>query len=225
MRGVFFYLMSLYKNFKEDLERITDASDRSLDEIDLIAVSKKKSIEDIRQVIQAGHRSFGENQIQEVESKWIDLKKEYSNLTLHFIGGIQSRKVKSIFEHCDVVHSIDRVKIIELFSKLEEQQGISRDYFIQINTGNESQKGGVILEEANKFISNCLNNYKLNIVGLMCLPPFNEDPKIHFMKLAKLADQFSFPSLSMGMSNDFKVAIECGATHIRIGTKIFGERN
>ena len=123
------------------------------------------------------------------------------------------------------MHSVDRIKIIELFSKLEEQQGISRDYFIQINTGNESQKGGVILEEANKFISNCLNNYKLNIVGLMCLPPFNENPKIHFMKLAKLADQFSFPSLSMGMSNDFKVALECGATHIRIGTKIFGERN
>ena len=217
--------MSLYKNFKESLERTAETSGRSLDKIDLIAVSKKKSIEAIKQVIQAGHRSFGENQIQEVESKWIDLKKEYPKLKLHFIGGIQSRKVKSIFEHCDVVHSIDRIKIIELFSKLEEQQDISREYFIQINTGNESQKGGVILEEANKFISNCLNNYKLNIVGLMCLPPFNEDPKSHFMKLVKLADQFSLPSLSMGMSNDFKVAIECGATHIRIGTKIFGERN
>ena len=225
MRGAFFYHMSLYKNFKESLERTAETSGRSLDKIDLIAVSKKKSIEDIRQVIQAGHRSFGENQIQEVENKWIDLKKEHSNLKLHFIGGIQSRKVRSIYEHCDVVHSIDRIKIIELFSNLEEQQGISREYFIQINTGNESQKGGVILEEANTFISNCLNNYKLNIVGLMCLPPFNEDPKSHFMKLVKLADQFSLPSLSMGMSNDFKVAIECGATHIRIGTKIFGERN
>ena len=110
--------MSLYKNFKESLERTAETSGRSLDKIDLIAVSKKKSIEDIRQVIQAGHRSFGENQIQEVESKWIDLKKEYSNLTLHFIGGIQSRKVKSIFEHCDVVHSIDRIKIIELFRNI-----------------------------------------------------------------------------------------------------------
>ena len=217
--------MNKYNNFIDRFKIEMSNANRDISEVELIAVSKKKSIEDIRQVIQAGHRSFGENQIQEVESKWIDLKKEYSNLTLHFIGGIQSRKVKSIFEHCDVVHSIDRVKIIELFSKLEELQGISRDYFIQINTGNESQKGGVILKEANKFISNCLNNYKLNIVGLMCLPPFNEDPKIHFMKLAKLADQFSFPSLSMGMSNDFKVAIECGATHIRIGTKIFGERN
>ena len=217
--------MNKYNNFIDRFKIEMSNANRDISEVELIAVSKKKSVEDIRQVIQAGHRSFGENQIQEVESKWIDLKKEYSNLTLHFIGGIQSRKVKSIFEHCDVVHSIDRIKIIELFSKLEELQGISRDYFIQINTGNESQKGGVILEEANKFISNCLNNYKLNIVGLMCLPPFNEDPKIHFMKLAELADQFSFPSLSMGMSNDFKVAIECGSTHIRIGTKIFGERN
>ena len=217
--------MSLYKNFKEDLVRTTDASDRSLDEIDLIAVSKKKSIEDIRQVIQAGHRSFGENQIQEVESKWIDLKKEYSNLTLHFIGSIQSRKVKSIFQHCDVVHSIDRLKIVELFNKLEGQHNVSRKYFIQINTGDELQKSGVKLSEADEFIANCINNYQLNIIGLMCLPPINEDPKSHFLKLLKLRDQFKLPSLSMGMSSDFKEAIEAGATHIRIGTQIFGKRD
>ncbi len=200
-------------------------TNRDISEVELIAVSKKKSIEDIRQVIQAGHRSFGENQIQEVENKWIDLKKEYPDLKLHFIGGIQSKKVKSIFQYCDVVHSVDRIKIIELFSGLEEQQGLSREYFIQINTGNEAQKGGVMLEEANNFISSCKNNYNLNIAGLMCLPPLNEDPEKHFLKLAKLADQFNLSSLSMGMSNDFKVALECGATHIRIGTKIFGERN
>ena len=200
-------------------------ANRDISEVELIAVSKKKSIEDIRQVIQAGHRSFGENQIQEVENKWIDLKKEYPDLKLHFIGGIQSKKVKSIFQYCDVVHSVDRIKIIKLFSGLEEQQGLSRKYFIQINTGNEAQKGGVMLEEANNFISNCINNYNLNIAGLMCLPPLNEDPEKHFLKLAKLANQFNLSSLSMGMSNDFKVALECGATHIRIGTKIFGERN
>ena len=217
--------MSLYNNFKENLGKTIDTSSRNSDEIDLIAVSKKKSIEDIRQVIQAGHTSFGENQIQGVESKWIDLKKEYPHLKLHFIGSVQSKKVKSIFQYCDVVHSIDRIKIIELFSNLEEEQGISRDYFIQINTGNETQKSGVILDEADKFISNCISNYKLNIIGLMCLPPLNEDPKSHFLKLAKLANGFGLSSLSMGMSNDFKVALECGATHIRIGTKIFGERN
>ena len=217
--------MSLFNKFRENFERAVKTSGRRLEEIDLIAVSKKKSIEDIRQVIHAGHRSFGENQIQEVENKWVELKKEYSDLKLHFIGGIQSKKVKSIFKHCDVVHSIDRIKIIELFNNLEEQQRISKDYFIQINTGNEVQKGGVMLEEADKFISNCMKNYKLNIVGLMCLPPISEDPKPHFMKLAKLAGQFNFPALSMGMSGDFEDAIAAGATHIRIGTQIFGERN
>ncbi len=225
MRGVFFYLMTSYTKFRETYERTVEISGRSLNEIELIAVSKKKSIENIKQVIQAGHRSFGENQIQEVESKWIQLKKEYSDLKLHFIGGIQSKKVKSIFQYCDVIHSIDRIKIIELFNDLEKKHGVSREYFIQINTGNEIQKNGVPLSEADSFISNCINNYKLNIVGLMCLPPLNDDPKIHFLKLAKIGNQFKLPSLSMGMSGDFKDAIEAGTTHIRIGTQIFGERN
>ena len=217
--------MSLYENFRENLKRSAKASGRSFEEIDLIAVSKKKPIEVIRQVIQAGHRSFGENQIQEVENKWIKLKKEYPDLKLHFIGGIQSRKVKSIFDHCDVIHSVDRIKIIELFSNLEKQRGVSKEYFIQVNTGNESQKNGIHLSEADKFISNCLSNYKLNIIGLMCLPPINEDPKSHFLKLAQLKNQFNLPSLSMGMSSDYQDALEAGATHIRIGTQIFGKRN
>ena len=217
--------MILYKNFKDNFNKsVTDAG-RNISEIDLIAVSKKKSIEDIKQVIQAGHKSFGENQIQEVESKWISLNKEYPNLTIHFIGSIQSRKVKSIFQHCDVVHSIDRLKIVELFNKLEGQHNVSRKYFIQINTGDELQKSGVKLSEADEFIANCINNYQLNIIGLMCLPPINEDPKSHFLKLLKLRDQFKLPSLSMGMSSDFKEAIETGATHIRVGTQIFGKRD
>ena len=217
--------MSLYENFRDNLKRSAKTSGRSFEEIDLIAVSKKKPIEVIRQVIQAGHRSFGENQIQEVENKWIKLKKEYPDLKLHFIGGIQSRKVKSIFDHCDVIHSVDRIKIIELFSNLEEQRGVSKEYFIQVNTGNESQKNGIHLSEADKFISNCLSNYKLNIIGLMCLPPINEDPKSHFLKLAQLKKKFNLPSLSMGMSSDYQDALEAGATHIRIGTQIFGKRN
>ena len=217
--------MSLYENFRDNLKRSAKTSGRSFEEIDLIAVSKKKPIEVIRQVIQAGHRSFGENQIQEVENKWIKLKKEYPDLKLHFIGGIQSRKVKSIFDHCDVIHSVDRIKIIELFSNLEEQRGVSKEYFIQVNTGNESQKNGIHLSEADKFISNCLSNYKLNIIGLMCLPPINEDPKSHFLKLAQLKKQFNLSSLSMGMSSDYQDALEAGATHIRIGTQIFGKRN
>ena len=199
-------------------------ANRDIDEIDLIAVSKKKSSEDIRKVINFEHSSYGENQIQEVEKKWVDLKKEFPSLKLHFIGGIQSRKVKAIYSHCDVIHSLDRMKIVKLFSELETSQGISKDYFIQINTGDESQKSGVLLSEADEFISSCIENYNLNIVGLMCIPPFNEDPQKHFMTLSNMAKNFNLPSLSMGMSNDFKVALKCGATHIRIGTKIFGER-
>ena len=199
-------------------------ANRDIDEIDLIAVSKKKSSDDIRKVINFEHVSYGENQIQEVEKKWVDLKKEFPLLKLHFIGGIQSRKVKAIYSHCDVIHSLDRMKIVKLFSELETSQGILKDYFIQINTGDESQKSGVLLSEADEFISSCIENYNLNIVGLMCIPPFDEDPQKHFMTLSNMAKNFNLPSLSMGMSNDFKVALKCGATHIRIGTKIFGER-
>jgi len=199
-------------------------ANRDIDEIDLIAVSKKKSSEDIRKVINFEHISYGENQIQEVEKKWVDLKKEFPLLKLHFIGGIQSRKVKAIYSHCDVIHSLDRMKIVKLFSELETSQGISKDYFIQINTGDESQKSGVLLSEADEFISSCIKSFNLNIVGLMCIPPFDEDPQKHFMTLSNMAKNFNLPSLSMGMSNDFKVALKCGATHIRIGTKIFGER-
>lgn len=199
-------------------------ANRDIDEIDLIAVSKKKSSDDIRKVISFDHLSYGENQIQEVEKKWVDLKKEFPSLKLHFIGGIQSRKVKAIYSHCDVIHSLDRMKIVKLFSELETSHGFSKDYFIQINTGDESQKSGVLLSEADQFISSCIENYNLNIVGLMCIPPFDEDPQKHFMTLSNMAKNFNLPSLSMGMSNDFKVALKCGATHIRIGTKIFGER-
>ena len=217
--------MSLYQNYFNQFKSAVSAAHRDISEIDLIAVSKKKPSSDIRKVIDQGHISYGENQIQEVENKWTDLKNEFSHLKLHFIGGIQSRKVKSIYAHCDVVHSLDRLKIVKMFSELETAQGLSRDYFIQINTGDESQKSGVILSEADKFISTCIENYNVKIIGLMCIPPFNDDPKKHFLMLSDMAKNFNLPALSMGMSNDFDVALKCGATHIRIGTKIFGERN
>ena len=154
-----------------------------------------------------------------------DLKKVNSNINLHFIGSIQSRKVEQIYKNCEVIHSLDRIKVVKLFAEIEKLKNVRRQYFIQINTGNESQKSGVILSDANKFISECLESYNLNIVGLMCIPPLNEDPKEHFLMLADMAKNFNLSSLSMGMSNDFHIALECGATHIRIGTKIFGERN
>ncbi len=217
--------MSSYKNFRSNLEQTAKLANRNIGEIELIAVSKKKSAKEIQSVIDEGHMSFGENQIQEIESKWPYLKKLNSNIQLHFIGNIQSRKVESIHENCEVIHSIDRMKVVKLFAGIEMNKKVKRKYFVQINTGNEPQKSGVKLSEANKFITECLENYNLNIVGLMSIPPIDEDPKIHFLMLADLAKKFNLLSLSMGMSNDFEIALQCGATHIRVGTKIFGERN
>ena len=217
--------MSRYKNFLSSLEVSLRSANRNSQDIELIAVSKKKSATDIQKVIDEGHLSFGENQIQEIESKWPELKKINSNINLHFIGSIQSRKVEQIHKHCEVIHSIDRKKIVKKFAELEASGDIKRKYFIQINTGNESQKSGVLFDEADEFISDCKSNYNLNIVGLMCLPPIDEDPRNHFLKLADLAKKFNLNYLSMGMSGDYQVALECGATHIRIGTHIFGERS
>ena len=217
--------MSLYQTFINDFQSVVANAKRDINEIDLIAVSKKKSSEDIKPVIQAGHLSYGENQIQEVEQKWQSLKSEFSKVKLHFIGSIQSRKVSSIYNNCDVIHSLDRIKIVKLFSELEKSQSVSKEYFIQINTGNESQKSGVMVSEADQFIAECINNYNLNIQGLMCIPPLDANPEDHFLQLSSIARNFNLPSLSMGMSNDYEIALKCGATHIRIGTKIFGARN
>ena len=217
--------MNNYKNFINNLEKTVQLANRNIEEIDLIAVSTKKPAQDIQSVIDEGHMSFGENQIQEIERKWPDLKKLNSNIQLHFIGNIQSRKVESIHENCEAIHSIDRMKVVKLFAEIEKLNNIRRKYFIQINTGNEPQKSGVMLSEANQFITESIENFNLNIVGLMCIPPIDEDPKTHFLTLADMAKNFNLSSISMGMSNDFETALECGATHIRIGTKIFGERN
>ena len=215
----------MYKNFLAKFNKAVLETGRDINEIELIGVSKKKPAEDIIKVFNQGHFSFGENQIQEIERKWPDLKKLNSNIQLHFIGNIQSRKVGSIHENCEVIHSLDRMKLIKLFAEVENLKNVRRKYFIQINTGNEPQKSGVLLSEANTFITECLESYNLNILGLMCIPPLNEEPKKHFLTLADIAKNFNLSSLSMGMSNDFETALECGATHIRIGTKIFGERN
>ena len=217
--------MSNYKNFLSSLEASLRSANRNPQDIELIAVSKKKSAEDIQKVIDEGHLSFGENQIQEIESKWPDLKKLNPSIKLHFIGSIQSRKVEQIHKHCEVIHSIDRKKIVKKFAELEASGDPKRQYFIQINTGNELQKSGVLFDEADEFVSDCKSSYNLNIVGLMCLPPIDEDPRNHFSKLADLAKKFNLNCLSMGMSGDYQVALECGATHIRIGTHIFGERS
>ena len=217
--------MSKYLDFIRVLEKAALNANRDLEQIELIAVSKKKPVELIKQVINDGCQSFGENQLQEVEHKWTEVKQEYPKAKLHFVGNIQSKKTEKIFQLCDVIHSIDREKIVQILKSCEMEYNLKKEYFIQINTGNEPQKSGVALNESEAFIDKCIKEYKLEVRGLMCIPPRDENPEEHFLKLRDLGRNFNLPYLSMGMSEDFEIALKCGATHIRIGTKIFGARS
>ena len=224
MGGVFFFNMNNYLNFLKEFEKAVLVAKRNIEEINLIAVSKKKAIKEIQDVYNLGQRFFGENQLQEIDKKWHELKKNNAKVSLHFLGTIQSNKTKSRLENCDYIHTVDRLKIVNLIKNFENNTGLKRKYFIQVNTGNESQKSGVNIDDAEVFIQNCM--YKqLEIYGLMCLPPINELPTKHFNSLRSLAKNFNIKNLSMGMSQDFTEAIRCGSTHIRIGTNIFGARD
>ena len=216
--------MDQFKNFYSSFIKSVLSAKRDIEEIELIAVSKKQPTTTIINIINQGHSSFGENQLQEVESKWLDLRKDHPTTKLHFIGSIQSRKIKSIFNNCDAIHSVDRIKIVQEIKKLETETKILKDYFLQINTGDEVQKSGVALADADQFINQCITQHNFKVKGLMCIPPANEDPRPHFKKLKNIAKNHHIKFLSMGMSNDYDIAIQCGATHIRIGTSIFGER-
>lgn len=216
--------MNLYTNFISQFKKAISDANRDYGDVELIAVSKTKTVAEIRDVINQGHLSFGENKLQEVEEKWIELKKIYPAIRLHFIGAIQSRKINAIHETCDVIHSLDRLKIVKKFNEIETTSHKKREYFIQINTGNEPQKSGVFLSEADSFISQCQSEFNINIVGLMCIPPIKDNPSKHFSDLNSLSHNFNLKYLSMGMSSDYKDAIKCGSTHVRIGTHIFGER-
>jgi len=213
-----------YKNYLKDFEKSIIDSKRNIEEVELIAVSKKKAVDDILPIINSGHRSFGENQLQEIIRKWPDLKNQFNNVKLHFIGSIQSRKIHEIIENCDVIHTIDREKIINIISQIDPSKIEDKTFFIQVNTGNEIQKSGIKLKEAEALIQKC-KNYNINIDGLMCLPPENEAPNKHFETLQSLAKNNHIKYLSMGMTNDYSIALKYGATHIRIGTAIFGSRN
>mgnify|MGYP002819030789 CR=1 FL=1 len=217
--------MNEYLKFLNTFEKAVLNAQRDIEEIELVAVSKKKPSELIRKVISNGHQSFGENQIQEVENKWIKLKQEFNKTRLHFVGNIQSKKMEKIFQLCDVIHSIDREKIVKKIKSCEDEYKLKKEYFIQINTGNEPQKSGVFFDDSESFIEKCITEYNLEVKGLMCIPPQNVNPEEHFLKLRDLGKNFNLPFLSMGMSDDFETAIKCGATHIRVGTKIFGARS
>ena len=216
--------MSTYKDFLKDFEKSILRNNRFIEEVELIAVSKKKSKENILPVINLGHKNFGENQLQEVIKKWPSLKSQFDDIKVHFIGSIQSKKIQQIIEQCDVIHTLDREKIISIISEMDYSKIRNKTFFIQVNTGSEMQKSGVALDQVEALIEKC-TNYNIKIDGLMCLPPENETPDKHFEILQSLVKNNHLKYLSMGMTNDYDSALKYGATHIRVGTAIFGSRD
>jgi len=191
---------------------------------EIIAVSKTFTANEIMPLVEYGHLHFGENKIQEALQKWPKIKENFPNIKLHMLGKIQSNKVKYLLPVFDYLHSLDSIKVAEKISLEEEKKNKKLKIFIQINIGNEFQKGGINIDDLNDFYLTCTKRFNLNIVGLMCLPPSLKDPKKYFMLLNDVSKKFNLKDLSMGMSNDYMEAAECGASYLRIGSKIFGER-
>jgi pyridoxal phosphate enzyme (YggS family) len=200
------------------------AAGRAADAVTLIAVSKTFGAEAIEPVIRAGQRVFGENRVQEAKAKWPALRDAHPGIALHLIGPLQSNKAKEAVALFDAIHSVDRPSIAEALAKEIARQDRHPQLFVEINTGAESQKAGVLPQDADAFIRTCRDGHGLEIAGLMCIPPFEEAPAPHFALTARIAARNGLSLLSMGMSADFATAIAFGATHVRVGTAIFGGR-
>jgi pyridoxal phosphate enzyme (YggS family) len=192
--------------------------------VTLIAVSKTHGVEHIRPVIAAGQRDFGENRVQEAQAKWPALLAETADLKLHLIGALQSNKAREAVRLFDAIHALDRPKLARALADAIQAEGRAPALFVQVNTGEEPQKAGIGPREAVAFVESCRGEFGLTIAGLMCIPPADEEPALHFALLAKLARQAGVAGLSMGMSGDFAGAVRLGATHVRVGTAIFGTR-
>ena len=192
--------------------------------VTLIAVSKTFEAADIRPLLAAGHRVFGENRVQEAKAKWPALRAEHPGVALHLIGPLQSNKAAEAVALFDCIHTIDRPKIARAVADEMKSQGRTLQLFIQVNTGEEAQKAGIAPKETAAFVRHCRDELGLAIAGLMCIPPVEEAPAVHFAFLAKLAKQCGVSGLSMGMSSDYEAAVQLGATHVRVGSAIFGTR-
>jgi pyridoxal phosphate enzyme (YggS family) len=215
-------------NLTEIRARIETAANdarRSAREVSLIAVAKRQPLDRVNALLEAGHRVFGENRIQEAADKWPAIKRRFPDVELHMVGSLQSNKVADAIALFDAIHSIDRMKLARRVA--EEIATAQRDpeLFVQINTGEEPQKSGILPQEADDFIHQCREGLGLRISGLMCLPPIDEEASLHFALLARIARRNGIDNLSMGMSEDFETAIILGATHIRVGTALFGSRD
>ncbi|MBQ0817013.1 MAG: YggS family pyridoxal phosphate-dependent enzyme [Methyloceanibacter sp.] len=208
----------------EEIALAAEGADRDPDETKLIAVSKTVPAAVIEEAIESGQRLFGENRVQEALGKWPALKELHADIELHLIGPLQSNKVREAVALFDVIETLDRPKLARALAEEMERQGTRPRLFVQVNTGEEPQKAGIAPEETASFIALCRDTFDLNIVGLMCIPPFDEEPAMHFALLAKLADELGIEELSMGMSGDFAKAVAFGATYVRVGSAIFGKR-
>jgi pyridoxal phosphate enzyme (YggS family) len=206
------------------LSEVAELAGRDKSDITLIAVSKQQPDERIEESLANGQRIFGENRVQEALQRWQARKMKYPKLELHLIGPLQSNKAHAAVELFDVIHTVDRPKIATALAREMEASGRSLPCFIQVNTGEESQKAGIAPEQLERFLTYCRDEVGLQIVGLMCIPPIDDEPAMHFALLKKLADRHGLSQISMGMSSDFDIAISFGATHIRVGSAFFGER-
>ena len=212
-------------NILKPYQRISDEISQLNKNVTLIVVTKTFSIDHISPLIKHGHLHFGENKVQEASIKWKQILLQNSNLSLHMIGNLQSNKVDEAVSIFSYIHSLDSEKLALKLHNAELKYKKNLKYFIQVNLGNENQKSGIALRDLSDFCNFCISKYNLNIIGLMCLPPINEDSKKYFVQLRDLAYQNNFKQLSMGMSNDYKLAIESGSTFVRIGSQICGSRS
>jgi len=210
---------------RAELARLAEAAGRAADAVQLVAVSKTKPADAVRAALDAGQRRFGENRVQEAMAKFPDLRGEFPDLTLHLIGPLQTNKLKEALDTFDVIETVDRPKLAEALALAFAKGPVrTRALLIQVNTGEEPQKAGIPPREADDFIRDCLERLKLPIVGLMCIPPVDDEPSLHFALLQSIARRHGLTTLSMGMSADYRLAVQQGATHVRIGSAIFGDR-
>lgn len=213
-------------SIQEIQKRINQAAinaGRDADDISLIAVSKVQPNARVQAVLETGHKTFGENRVQEALGKWPNFQHTFGHLDLHLIGPLQTNKARQAVELFGTIHSVDRPKLAATLARLAQERGASPDIFIQVNTGEEPQKAGILPSDTDAFVAEC-RALDLPVKGLMCIPPVEEEASLHFALLAKMAERNGLSGLSMGMSDDFEKAIEFGATHIRVGSAIFGAR-
>jgi pyridoxal phosphate enzyme (YggS family) len=201
------------------------AAGRLPGDVTLVAVSKTHGPERVRELLEAGHRIFGENRVQEAQDKFPALKAECPDLELHLIGPLQTNKARDAVALFDVIQSVDREKLAGVLAKEMARSGKRPDCFIQVNTGEEEQKAGILPADLEAFVASCRDLHKLPVVGLMCIPPVDEEPALHFALLAKMAKRNGLSKLSMGMSADYETAVRLGATHVRVGSALFGARH